>query len=42
MKHRAIDHHKITPLQPKANSTAENFMRGLNKTLRTEVIDGKQ
>ena len=42
MKHRGIDHHKITPLHPKANSTAENFMRGLNKTLRTAVIDGKQ
>ena len=34
-----IKHHRITPLHPKANGMAENFMRNLNKTLRTALID---
>ena len=39
MRMNDIIHHRITPLHPKANSSAENFMRNLNKTLRTAVID---
>ena len=39
MKVNNIKHHRITPLHPKANATAENFMRGLNKTLRTALIE---
>ncbi|XP_057310313.1 uncharacterized protein K02A2.6-like [Hydractinia symbiolongicarpus] len=41
MHAKGIDHHRITPLHPKANSTAENFMRNLNKTLRIATIKGK-
>lgn len=41
MHAKGIDHHRITPLHPKANSTAENFMRNLNKTLRIATIEGK-
>ena len=41
MLSKGIDHHKITPLHPKANSTAENFMRNLNKALRTAVIENR-
>ena len=41
MKSKGIDHHRITPLHPKANSTAENFMRNLNKALRIAVIEQK-
>ena len=33
MKNNGITHHRITPLHPKANATAENFMLNLNKTL---------
>ena len=39
MKVNNIKHHRITPLHPKANAVAENFMRGLNKTLRIALID---
>ena len=41
MRKKGIIHHKITPLHPKANSTAETFMRNLKKTLRRAKIDGK-
>ena len=41
MKQKGISHHRITPLHPKANSAAENFMRNLNKTVRTAAIEQK-
>ena len=39
MKNNGITHYHITPLHPKANGAAETFMRNLNKTLRTAVLD---
>ncbi|XP_057290144.1 uncharacterized protein K02A2.6-like [Hydractinia symbiolongicarpus] len=34
-----IKHHRITPLHPKKNAVVENFMRNLNKRLRTAQIE---
>ena len=41
MKQKGIYHHRITPLHLKENSAAENFMRNLNKTVRTAAIEQK-
>ena len=34
-------HHKITPLWPLANGMVENFMRSINKLVKTARIEGK-
>ena len=41
MQQKGICHHRITPLHPKANSTAENFMGNLNKAMYISSIEGQ-
>ena len=40
-KHVGFYHHKITPLWPLANGMVENFMRSINKLVKTARIKGK-
>ena len=40
-KHMGFHHHKITPLWPQANGMVENFMRSINKLVKTARIEGK-
>ena len=42
MKEKGIDHKKITPLWPEANSEAEGFMKPLTKAIRSAHTEGKQ
>ena len=41
MEDNGINHCKITPLWPQANSEAENFMKPLNKAIRSVHAEGK-
>ena len=41
MQEKGIDHKKITPLWPQANSEAENFMKPLTKAIRSANAEGK-
>ena len=41
MEENGINHCKITPLWPQANSEAENFMKPLNKAIRSVHAEGK-
>lgn len=41
-KNRGCHHRKITPLWPEANGTAERFMKTLEKTIRTAIIERRQ
>ena len=41
MRENNIDHRKITPLWPQANSEAENFMKPLTKAIRLANSEGK-
>ena len=41
MEECGIQHQKITPLWPQANSEAENFMKPLTKAIRANHAEGK-
>ena len=41
MQENGINHQKITPLWPQANSEAENFMKNLTKAIRSANTEGK-
>jgi len=41
MEENGINHRRITPLWPQANSEAENFMKHLSKTLCSAHAKGK-
>ena len=40
-KHMEFYHHRITPLWPQANGMVENFMRSINKLVKTACVEGK-
>ena len=42
MEENGIQHRRITPLWPQANSEAERFMQPLSKTIRSAHAEGKQ
>ena len=42
MRENGINHRKITPLWPQANSEAENFMKPLTKAVRSANVEGRQ
>ena len=42
MKENGINHQRITPLWPQANSEAESFMKPLTKAIRSAHAEGKQ
>ena len=42
MEENGIQHRRITPLWPQANSEAERFMQPLTKTIRSAHAEGKQ
>ena len=42
MAENGIEHQRITPLWPQANSEAENFMKPLTKAIRSAHTEGKQ
>ena len=41
MRENGIDHRRITPLWPQANSEAERFMKPLTKAIRSAHVEGK-
>ena len=41
MVDNGIEHRKVTPLWPQANSEAESFMRPLTKAIRSANVEGK-
>ena len=41
MCENGIDHHRITPFWPQANSEAEGFMKPLIKTIRSAHVESK-
>ena len=41
MMYSGINHRKITPLWPRANGLVENFMKPLNKAIKTAAVQGK-
>ena len=41
MEYCGIRHRRITPLWPRANAQAENFMKPLNKAIKAATIQGK-
>lgn len=41
MEYCGIRHRKITPLWPRANAQAENFMKPLNKAIKSATAEGK-
>ena len=41
MEQLGIRHRKITPLWPRANAQAENFMKPLNKAITAATVEGK-
>nr|XP_039266337.1 uncharacterized protein K02A2.6-like [Styela clava] len=41
MDYCGIHHQKITPLWPRGNAQAENFMKPLNKAIKTATVEGK-
>ena len=41
MQENGIDHRRITPLWPQANSEAERFMKPLTKAIRSAHVEGK-
>ncbi len=42
MQENGIQHRRVTPLWPQANSEAENFMKPLTKAIRSAHAEGKQ
>ena len=42
MQENGVNHKKITPLWPQANSEAENFMKPLMKAIRSANTEGHQ
>ena len=42
MRENGINHKKITPLRPQANSEVENFMKPLTKAVRSANVEGRQ
>ena len=42
MEENGIEHQRITPLWPQANSEAESFMKPLTKAIRSAHAEGKQ
>ena len=42
MEEHGVDHQRITPLWPQANSEAENFMKPLTKSIRSSRANGKR
>ena len=38
-QYMGFEHHRITPLWPQANGMVENFMRSINKLVRTSVVE---
>ena len=40
-KRMGFYHHRITPLWPQANGMVENFMRSINKLVKTARVEGK-
>ena len=42
MQENGINHKKITPLWPQANSKAESFMKPLMKAIRSATVEGTQ
>ena len=41
MEENGIQHRRITPLWPQANSEVENFMNPLTKVVRSAHVEGK-
>ena len=41
MEYCGIHHRKIMPLWPRANAQAENFIKPLNKAIKTATVEGK-
>lgn len=41
LEHFGIRHRRITPLWPRANAQAENFMKPLKKCIKSSIVEGK-
>ena len=41
MRENGIEHRRVTPLWPQANSEAESFMKPLTKAIRSAHVEGK-
>ena len=37
-----VEHHRVTPLWPRANGLCERFMRNIGKVLRSTTVDGSK
>ena len=41
LEYSGVKHRRITPLWPRANAQAENFMKPLNKAIKAATVEGK-